>query len=130
MSNPVRSYLADRKYADHVIAGGLAQLVEDWEAVVDEILRGDSQNEPEYLNDMDGRRILAEALAILPPDERQSWEERVQAADARIRSVLIPTAHCLWGRKNEQRNGYQRERDWWYYHRPPNGDPDWSWGDE
>lgn len=118
MDDPVREYLQHRGYADFVVAGGLKGLVDGWERVVDSIVRGEEQFQDDYLNDMDGRRILAEALAVASPAERQRWEARVRAADDRVRPHLVPTAKCLWGEENAARYGYTRERDWWYYHRP------------
>ncbi len=130
MTDHIESYLAAQRYADHVVTGGVRGLVESWEYTVDGIIRGETMIEPEYLNDMDGRRILAEVLAILPPEERRDWDVRVHLADARVRPFLVPTVNCLWGQANEQRHGYVREQDWWYYHRPLIVDPDWSWGDD
>jgi hypothetical protein len=125
MSDPVRDFLRRQQCADFIIVGGLSLLVTDWEAVVGSVARGEEQYEDDYLNDVDGRRILDDALKVAPPAERARWEPRVAAADAQIRPHLLATRECLWGEENAGKYGYTRERDWWYYHRPRIVDPSW-----
>ena len=118
MGDPVRDFLASREYADFVIRDGLPGLVASWEAAVASVAGGEEQYQDDYLNDMDGRRILEEAMAAAPPAERSAWAERVRVADETIRRHLVPTASCLWGEENAAKHGYSRDVDWWYYHRP------------
>jgi hypothetical protein len=125
MSDPVRDFLERHQYADSVVAGGLPGLVNAWEAVVNSVARGDVQHEDDYLNDMDGRRILAEALAVAPMEERRRWESRVAVADAAVRRHLVPTTECLWGAANAAKYAYSRDREWWYFHRPRVVDASW-----
>src|SRR6266571_4266274 len=82
------------------------------------VVSGEAQYQDDYLNDMDGRRILEEALQVAPPEERSKWLEHVRTADERIREHLVSTSECIWGEENAAKHGYSRERDWWYYHRP------------
>jgi hypothetical protein len=121
VSDIVRDYLRRQNYADHVVRGGLDWLVHTWEHVVASVEAGEPQYQDDYLNDMDGRRILEEALNIAPPDERSMWLPRVRAADERIRRHLVPTQECLWGDDNAVKHGYTREHDWWYYNQPDHG---------
>ena len=118
MTDPVRDYLRSREYADHVVRDGLEGLVRAWEATVQSVAAGEEQYQDDYLNDMDGRSILEEALGVAPDAERSRWVDRVRAADDMIRSHLISTLECIWGEENANKHGYSRERDWWYYHRP------------
>jgi hypothetical protein len=121
MNDVVREYLRSKDYADHVIRGGLEGLVRMWEHTVESVATGVAQDRDEYLNDMDGRRILEEALAIAPVEGRALWVERVQAADVKIRPHLKPSQECLWGDDNARKYGDSRERDWWYYYEPKAG---------
>ena len=121
MSDIVREYLRSKDYADYVIRDGLEGLVRRWEYVVASVVAGKVQYGDDYLNDMDGRRILEEALAVAPADERSQWAARVQAADDKIRPHLIPSDECIWGDDIARKEGYSRERDWWYYHSPRAG---------
>lgn len=121
MSDVVREYLRRQDYADHVVRGGLEGVVCRWERFVESVASGEPQEIDDYLNEMDGRRILEEALTVAPPDEQSLWLPRVRAADGSMRSHLIPTEECLWGEHNARKYGYTREHDWWYYHRPNQG---------
>jgi len=122
----VRNYLQRLGCPDFVVQGGIARLIERWERVVASVVAGQEQFEDDYLNDMDGRGILEEVLAVAPPIERNLWSDRIAAADQRIRSHLLPTRECIWGKENAQSRGYARERDWWYFHRPRVVEPGWS----
>lgn len=96
----VGEYLRNRGYPDFVVEGGLARLVRSWEATADSVASGKAQDQDEYLNDMDGRRILEEPLGIAPPEERTRWLELVRAIDAKIGPHLVPTVECIWGETN------------------------------
>jgi hypothetical protein len=125
MADTVRAYLQSRNYADFVVRDGLAGLVRSWERTVTSVVAGEEQEQDDYLNDMDGRRILEEALQVAPAEEQAQWVGRVRIADERIRAKLVPTSECLWGEENAARYGYSREHDWWYYHRPQNVEQSW-----
>jgi hypothetical protein len=121
----VRDYLQQRGYADYVVSEGIEGLVKRWEHVVASVVSQQEQFQDDYLNDMDGRRILEEALAVATPEESARWKVRVADADQQIRSHLVPTTECLWGEQNARAYGYSRERDWWYFHRPEVVESEW-----
>jgi hypothetical protein len=121
MADVVRDYLQSRNYAEPVIRGGLDGLVRNWESVAESVASGESQYRDDYLNDMDGRRILEEAMDVAPDDDKALWVERVRTADEKIRLHLRPTKECLWGEDNARKYGYSRNRDWWYYLEPVRG---------
>lgn len=125
MSDPVRTYLVERGCADFVVQGGLAWLVSAWERTVESLVRGEPQNEDEFLNDVDGRDVLEGAVSAAPERERAVWEARVELADSKVRARLVPTNECLWGSEVAAARGYSREREWWYYHRPSVVDDGW-----
>jgi hypothetical protein len=118
MKDVVREYLSAKGYADRVVGGGIPYLVAAWERTAASIVAGKAQDWDDYLDAMDGRRILEEALSIALPEERAKWISRVRAADDQGRAHLVPTEVCIWGEANAEKHGYSRERDWWYYHRP------------
>lgn len=118
-------YLAGRGYAAHVVGNGLEGLLRGWEETVASVASGEEQFQDDYLNDVDGRRILEEALPYVEGEELSAALDRIRAADARIRPHLVPTAECLWGEPNALKYGYSRDRDWWYYHRPEKVDQSW-----
>lgn len=119
MDDRVRQYLRERGCSDHVVRGGLPGLVEGWERTVGYVAGGEyAWGEDDYLNDVDGRDILAGVLAAAPL-EAEPFMQRIEEADVRFRERTKPTRECIWGPENERRHGWTRERNWWYYRRPP-----------
>lgn len=60
----IREHCLRQGYSKPVIHGGLERLVGQWEAVAASLAAQESQYYYDYLNDMDGRRILAEVLPL------------------------------------------------------------------
>lgn len=119
-----REYLRSKPYPSHFVAGGVEQLVSDWERTAQSVAAGEEQYQDDYLNDMDGRAIIEEVLSHLGGGS-ETTRKRVEAADRLIRKHLVPTDECIWGETNALKHGYTREKDWWYYHRPKVVDRTW-----
>ncbi|MEP6574693.1 MAG: hypothetical protein ABJD11_18475 [Gemmatimonadota bacterium] len=116
--DPVRDLLRRQGAPYSVIANGLRGLVENWERVVSMVLDGYPLTLDDYLNDMDGRQLLENALDVTPDEVRESVISRVRDADMRIRMSLVPAGRCLWGRIVAEDEGWREDRNWWYFERP------------
>ena len=117
--DPVRRYLEERGAAAHVVAGGLDGLVRGWEDAVEAVADGYPLDTlDDYLNDLDGRQILADALAVAPREDAERLRLRIAAADARFRSLVVPTARPLWGERAATAHGWTADQSWWYWSRP------------
>jgi hypothetical protein len=119
-----RKFLKAKGAADHVVRGGVAGLLENWEKVVAAVRQGYPLGLDDYLNDMDGRQLLEETLAVLAEGERQEYRERLEQNDIVMRSLVKPTDHCLWGDRTAQKEGWTREKNWWYFSIPLHADSD------
>lgn len=126
MSNhdPVRELLRERGTAAHVIEGGLPGLLESWENLVRTVEEGYTLGLDDYLNDLDVRQLLADALAVAPPKERAAYEERLQRVDEQMQALLKPGEVCLWGDEVAAEEGWTARHNWWYFSRPRYGDPE------
>ncbi len=122
--DPVRAFLRERGCPDHVIDGGLKGLIEKWESVVDSVEAGYDLTLDDYLNDLDGRQLLEEALVVAPDDERQKYLERLEQVDAWMRRLVKPAGKCLWGDDVARAEGWTPERNWWYFSQPIDADPE------
>jgi hypothetical protein len=116
--DPVREYLRLSGAPYAVVAQGLRGLVENWERVVAQVLEGYNLTLDDYLNDMDGRQLLENALELAPEEVRDPFLPRVHDADMRVRLNLIPAGRCLWGGIVADEEGWTEERNWWYFERP------------
>ena len=120
--DPVREFLKRRGAPEHVVNGGLAGLVQTWERVVESVKRGYNLGLDDYLNDMDVRQLIHEALALAPSE--QAYLERVRRADEAIKRLLKPLGRSLWGEKNAAERGWSAENNWWYFAIPVNAGPE------
>lgn len=121
--DPVRRFLEQRGSPEAVVAAGLPGLIADWEGTVAQIEAGYPLGLDDYLNDMDGRQLLAEALAIVPAPERPPAEARVRHADARARARLRAVRECLWGVRVAASEDWTPEANWWYFAVPMSPGP-------
>ncbi len=125
MNDPVKEYCLKMGYAQHILDGGLSHLLASWEKTVSNIAKGYSLGFYDFLNDMDGRRILVEVLSVAPEEQKQSMQSRLKKADELFISSTVESSACIWGTANEEKLSYSRDKDWYYY-RVPYGLPDWS----
>jgi len=127
MPTDFSNYLRSKGYAEHVVRGGLEGLVDSWDSVTRVLARTLPAYiiYEEFLNDMDGRRILRECIELAAPDETRAIERRVAEADARFRENTVVVSRCIWGEDNAGKYGYTPATDWYYYRRPQNIDDGW-----
>lgn len=115
----VREFLRARGAPSRVVDGGLEGMVAEWEQVAESVERGYPLDTlDDYLNDMDGRQLIHEAIAALPAPAPASIASRLAQADERVRAFLVPADRCLWGDAIATKHGWDSAREWWYYMRP------------
>jgi hypothetical protein len=106
----------------------LATLVERWGQVVAEIERGYTLTFDDYLNDVDLRQLIAQAMRNVPPVHRDTvapLRAELQALDIRFGAVTEPAEECVWGEVNAADEGWSRDSEWWYYRLPMDRPEDW-----
>lgn len=114
----VRDFLESRGVAAHVIDGGVARLIGNWERTAEEYAQGYDDDIMELLNDLDGRQILADVLGEVADPVTEEERRRIAAADATVRAHATFDGPCLWKDVNARRHGWTRETNWWYFARP------------
>ena len=122
-NDPVRDFLRRSGASYAVVTKGLRGLVENWERVVAQVSEGYQLTLDDYLNDMDGRQLLANALELAPPEIREAFQARVNDADMRIRLQLVPAGRCIWGAIVAGDEGWREDVNWWYYEKPRHPGP-------
>jgi len=120
----VSEYLVERGCPTAIVKGGLAGLVEQWEALVAEVETGYSLGLDDYLNELDVRQLLADLMTSAPEGETKPFTQRLQAADQQFLSLTKPTEACLWGEAIAEEEHWSADNNFWYYRRPRQGDPD------
>jgi hypothetical protein len=122
----MRDYCRQRGFADAVVEGGLDYLIPKWERTVQKVVDGYQLYVDNYLNDMDGRRIIREIWPLASDEESRVYQDRLIEADRRFVEATDAVPHCLWGAKNEGKRGYTPEVDWYYYRVPKVRGPYWQ----
>lgn len=117
-SQAVREYCKRSGFSDQVCRGGLDYLLGSWRRTVDEIVEGYRGLFDEFLNDMDGRRIISELMPIATEVERSRTIDQLSRLDNSFLDATLEYEACIWGDDQAAKRRYNRERDWWYYRRP------------
>jgi len=116
--DPVEDFLKERGCPAHVIRDGLIGLIERWETAIESVERGYRLGLDDYLNDMDGRQLIEEALGIASDREKKKHTDRLRQADARMKKLLAPARRCLWGDEVAEAEGWSARKNWWYFMKP------------
>ncbi len=115
----VRVFLQSRGLADETIEAGVEGLVARWEQAA-----RDAEHErypfgvEDWLNELDGRQLVAELAASLKGSLSSAQQARLADADARIEAVTEETPECLWGERMAKRMKWTAKQQWWYWRRP------------
>lgn len=119
----VRHYLEARGCADFVVKEGLSGLVDRWDKTTASIERGYDGMLDEYLNDMDLRDILEDALDVVALPDDSPLRRRIASADARVKRSTV-SCGPIWGRDVAESEAMDPALQWWYFVRPakPNDD--------
>lgn len=125
VNDPVRDFLEQQGYACYIVEGGLDYLLTTWKSTVASIVEGETMDYNTYLRCMDRRRILEEALALVPSKEQAFYQRQVEEADQKLKQRLIGTSMPLCGHVVATEQGYTPQRQWWYYYRPRTVDETW-----
>jgi len=120
----LEEFLRGEGASDRVVQGGLDVLLAGWERTVGSVESGYSAGYEDYLNDLDGRQLLAQALERVTADQAAVVASRLAALDDRMRAATTPVARCLWGLIVAEEERWNLEANWWYYARPRAGLPE------
>ncbi len=124
--DPVREFLRARGCSDEVVVGGLEGLVQGWEDTVESVARGYPLGLDDYLNDMDARELIEDALEAVAEGRTYEVLDRLRFADGRMRRLLVGAGRCLWGASIALMNGWTPEQNWWYFMQPREPGPELS----
>lgn len=113
----VREYLKARGCADFVVAGGLSGLLDRWGKATSAIEGGYDGLLDEYLNDMDLRDILEDAMDVAALPENSEMRQRLAACDLRVKNATVPCGP-IWGREVAESEVMDPAVQWWYFVRP------------
>ncbi|MBK7368565.1 MAG: hypothetical protein IPJ04_11820 [Candidatus Eisenbacteria bacterium] len=115
----VTLFLRARGLADESVAAGAEGLVLRWEQAA-----RDAEHErypfgvEDWLDELDGRQMLAEMIASIPGALSGALTARLAEADSRVDASTELAGECLWGAKMAKRMKWSPREHWWYWRRP------------
>jgi len=120
----VRVFMIRRGAPARVVAAGLEGLIQEWERIGRDVADGYPLDTLEdYLNDMDVRNLIHDAVAEVPEALDAAMRARLDDADRALRAQLLPATECLWGAEQAAREGWNARERWWYFMRPARPGP-------
>jgi len=125
----IRNYCLTKGYSKQLAEMDLEAQVSRWEKTVKYFVESDDANRfylYDYLNDMDGRRILGECITLFHKEPKSELLSRIKNADKILKSITLPTETCIWGKENAEKYGYENHIHWWYFRRPKCADSSWN----
>ena len=121
--DPSQAYLKSRGCPPHVVAAGLAGLLDYWRDTATAIRAGYNLTLDDYLNDMDARQLIDDTLPHTTPRGHKQAIVRLYEIDESVRPHLRPIDKCLWGPKAEADNNWTPDQNWWYFSLPKSPGP-------
>jgi hypothetical protein len=122
-NDAVTRFLKGRGVPDDVVESGLEGLVRAWERTDSQVRAGYPLGLDDYLNDVDGRQLIEEAVSAAPDALTETLRRRIEAADVAIQQAIVPADECLWGDELADREGWTAGDNWWYFGLPRNPGP-------
>jgi hypothetical protein len=92
-----------------------AMLLRTWEVFAQSLANGYEFGLDDWLNDVDARQCLADALLAQQEPIAAVLYERMLAADELVQAATNVHATCLWGSSNAQERGWEAVENWWYF---------------
>ncbi len=120
-ASSLEDFLREEGAPDAVVRGGLEVLLAGWERAVAAIEAGYGGDYEDYLSDLDGRQLLAQALERVTRAQAAAITARLVELDRRVRAATTPIERCLWGNIVADEEGWSPEDNWWYFARPIHG---------
>lgn len=101
----------------------LSRQVAAWDRIVRQVEGGYGFDLDTWLNDMDLRRGIDEAMHGLAAGQAadRTLADRLAAIDRRFREATVDAGKCLWGRAAAAHEGWHADRQWWYFRKPRPG---------
>ncbi len=114
-TDPVKAFLQSRGAPAHLIKAGLEGLIRNWSRAVGGLAGKEEVNRDAYLNDLDGRQLIAEVLKIAPAEQIELIQDKLDIADEAFEELTKKNSKCIWGKKAAKENRWTARKNPWYY---------------
>ena len=96
----------------------LCDLIDQWAEFTADLARGYSFDLDNWLNDVDVRELILEALPMFSREEMGDHALKLDAADAAFRAGTRDFKRCIWGHGTQRKEKWTPQKNWWYFRTP------------
>jgi hypothetical protein len=105
--------------------GDLRDLIDQWTEFVTDLQRnGYGLDLDNWLNDVDVRELILEALPMFGREELGELAPKLEAADQAFLDRTRPFKHCVWGSRTARKEKWTAQKNWWYFRTPAQSNTD------
>ena len=99
--------------------GELRELIDQWAGFATDLARKNYTFDLDnWLNDVDVRELILEALPMFDRDDLGELAVRLEQADSIFRAATRPFRACVWGKGTARKERWTAEKNWWYFRTP------------
>jgi hypothetical protein len=97
----------------------LCDLIDQWVAFTADLEgKGYSFDLDNWLNDVDVRELILEALPMFSREEMGEHALKLDKADETFLTATRDFKRCVWGHGTARKERWTPEKNWWYFRTP------------
>lgn len=97
----------------------LCDLIDQWVAFTTDLEgKGYSFDLDNWLNDVDVRELILEALPMFDREEMGDHALKLDKADETFMTATRDFKRCVWGHGTARKERWTPEKNWWYFRTP------------
>ena len=97
----------------------LRDLIDQWASFASDLERREYTFDLDnWLNDVDVRELILEALPMFSREEIGDHALKLDQADENFRSATHDFKKCVWGKGIARKEKWTPEKNWWYFRTP------------
>jgi hypothetical protein len=97
----------------------LCELIDQWATFVSDLARqGYTFDLDNWLNDVDVRELILEALPMFSREEMGDHALKLDAADKEFMAATRAFKRCVWGAGTAKKEKWNADKNWWYFRTP------------
>ena len=96
----------------------LCELIDQWAEFTTGLDKGYSFDLDNWLNDVDVRELILEALPMFSSEELGEHALKLDQADKAFMTATRDFKKCVWGMGTARKEKWTPQKNWWYFRTP------------
>ncbi|MBM3647451.1 MAG: hypothetical protein FJX11_06620 [Alphaproteobacteria bacterium] len=96
----------------------LRELIDQWAEFTTDLSGGYSFDLDNWLNDVDVRELILEALPMFGREEMGELTQKLEQADRTFMAATRDFKKCVWGKGIARKEKWTPQKNWWYFRTP------------